>query len=454
MANIQFGGLASGLDTNALISGLVKAERRPIELLQFQQARFQAQQGVLTILSGNLSSLKSAAQALSLSPDFSKRTATSSDTSVLTASADSTAQTGTYNVNVTTLAKAKSLQSSTSYTSTTAALGTGTLTIAVGTTNTSITIDGTNNTLTGLKDKINNSGAAVTASIVNVSATSTAEYRLVVQSKNTGTANAVTISGTLAGGSDPFAGGGTVVQAAADAQFTVNGLSVTRGSNTVSDVIAGVSFSLLKEGGASSTVTVANDTAAIKSAVQKFVDAYNAAVKVGNDQFKLDPNTKRQGALAGDPVLRGVASRLRAALTAPGGNLTGFKTVSDIGISFQKDGTLKLDDTKLSSALSSNLEGVKNLFITTQNGIGKRIPEVVDGFIRSVTGALTARQNGITASVTSIDKKIEREEQRIAAFEKNLTAQFTALEKLMSQFNQQSQYLSQQLTGLSFGRRS
>lgn len=452
MATIQFGGLASGLDTNALISGLVKAERRPIELLQFQQARFQTQQGVLTLLSGNLSSLKSAAQALSLSTDFSKRTATSSDTSVLTASADSTAQTGTYNLSVTTLAKAKSLQSSTSYTSTTAALGTGTLTIAVGTTNTNITVDATNNTLSGLKDAINNSGAAVTASIVNVSATSTAEYRLVVQSKNTGTANAVTISGTLAGGSDPFAGGGTVVQAAADAVFTVNGLSVTRGSNTVSDVIVGVSFSLLKEGGASSTVTVANDTAAIKSAVQKFVDAYNAVVKIGNDQFKSDPTTKRQGTLAGDPVLRGVASRLRAALTAPGANLTGFKTVSEVGISFQKDGTLKLDDAKLSSALSSNFDGVKNLFIATQNGVGKRIPETVDGFIRSVTGALTARQNGISGSIASIDKKIVREEQRIAAFEKNLTAQFTALEKLVSQFNGQSQYLSRQLTGLSSRR--
>lgn len=443
MANVQLGGLATGLDTNALISGLVKAERRSIDLLQGQQIRFQAQQGVLTTLSGNLANLKSAAQALSLSTDFDKRAAASSDTSVLTATADSTAQTGIYNISVTSLAKAQSIQS-TSYTSTTATLGTGTLTITVGGTNTTVTVDATNNTVASLKDGINNSGAVVTASIVNVG-TSTPDYRLVVQSKNTGTANAVTISSSLSGGSDPFVGGGTVVQAAADAQFTVNGLSVSRSSNTISDVIAGVSFTLFKESGASATVTVSNDTAALKASMQKFIDAYNAVVKLGNDQFKLDPSTNRQGTLAADPILRGALSRLRAAVSASGGNGSGFKNLSDIGIGFQKDGTLKLDDGKLIGALTSNPDSVENLFISSQNGIGKRIPTIVDAYISSAGGALTARQNGLSASIASLDKKILREEQRIAAFEKNLIDQFTSLEKLVNQFNKQSQFLSQYL---------
>ncbi|MBI3302271.1 MAG: flagellar filament capping protein FliD, partial [Deltaproteobacteria bacterium] len=263
----------------------------------------------------------------------------------------------------------------------------------------------------------------------------------------------VTITSSLTGGSDPFAGGGMVVQAAADAQFTVNGLSVTRSSNTVSDVISGVTLSLLKEGGASSTVTVASDTSAVKSDIQKFVDAYNAVAKIARDQFTLDPTTNRQGALAGDPVLRNAVSRLRAAISAAGPNDTGANNLSDIGISFQKDGSLKVDDAKLSSALSSNLTGASNLFLGSQNGIGKRIPETVDSFIKAVSGSLTARQNGINASLARLDKKIAREEQRISTFEKNLIDQFSALEKLVSSFNAQGQFLSGQLGALNSVRR-
>ena len=134
---------------------------------------------------------------------------------------------GSYSIVVDRLAAAKTIRS-TSFASTTAAIGTGTLTLTVGSTNTSVTVDGTNNTLTGLKDAINGSGAAVTASIVNVGTSGSPDYRLVVQSKETGTENTVTISGTLAGGADPFSGGGEVVQAAADALFSINGLTVTR----------------------------------------------------------------------------------------------------------------------------------------------------------------------------------------------------------------------------------
>ena len=330
-------------------------------------------------------------------------------------------------------------------------MGTGTLTITVGSTSTNITVDSSNNTLTGLKDAINDSGADVNASIINVSSSSTPDYRLVVQSKNTGTDNAATLSGTSG---LIFADTGTQVQAAADAKFSVNGLTVTRSSNTVSDVISGVTFTLLKEGDAngtvdandsSSKVTVSSDTAGLKSAIQSLVDAYNTVAKLINDQFELDPDTNKQGTLAGDPVLRGVLSRLRKEFSTPGGNETSFTYLSDIGISFQRDGTLKIDDGKLTSALDSDPTGVSKLFLSSQNGIGKRIPDMVADFISSIDGTLTFRQNGITASIANIDNKIAREEGRIAAFEKRLIEQFTTLEQLVSQLNAQSNFLAQQL---------
>jgi flagellar hook-associated protein 2 len=453
MATVQFSGLVTGLDTNALIAGLVKAEQGPINILQGQKAVLQAQQGVYTTVVSSLASLKTAAQSLSLSTDFNKKAVASSDSTVVTASADSTALAGYNTVIVDTLAKAQSIQS-TSFTNSTDAIGTGTLTIQLGATSTPITIDASNNTLAGLKSAINSSGAAVTASIVNVGTSASPDYRLIVQSKDTGIASAVTITSTLAGGTDPFAGGGEVVQAAADAILSVNGLTLKRSSNTVSDVIPGVTFVLLKEGDhdgvassadASANVTISVDGSAVASSIKQFVDSYNAVNKIVNGQFTLNPDTKRQGALAGDAALRGVISRLRAEISAPGGIGAGYKYLSDIGIDFQKDGSLTLDDAKLSNALKTDPNGVSNLFSLLQNGIGKRVPDAVDDFVSSVNGSLTFREKGIQDSIDRIDKKVTSEQDRINALQDRLTQQFSDLEKLVGQLKSQGDFLLQSL---------
>ena len=457
MANVQFGGLITGLDTKSLIAGLVAAESRPINLLQDQKTVLQAKQGVYASLVGALGGLKSDAQALSLAGDFNKRAADSSDATVLKASADSTAQQGFGRIVVDTLAKAQSIQS-TGFASASDTIGTGSLTLQVGGTATTITIDATNNTLTGLQNAILSSGAKVTAAIVNVGSSATPDFRLVVQSKDTGVANAVTISGALSGGVDPFAGGGHVVQAASDALVSVNGLTVSRSSNTISDVIPGVTLVLLKEGNhdgiindadASADVTVSSDNSAIQDSIQQFIDSYNAVNKIVNDQFTVNQNTQRQGTLAGDASLRGVMSRLRNELSQPGGIGVGLKYLSDIGISFQKDGSLTLDESKLNNALDTDPTGVSNLFTLVQNGVGKRIPDTVDDFIGSLDGTLTARQKGLQSDIDRIDDKIASEQDRVAALQDRLTQQFSALEQLVSQLKSQGDFLSQQLSALS-----
>ena len=261
MANVQFGGLITGLDTNALIAGLVKAEHRSIDVLAAQKVRFQAQDAVITAVVGDLAKVRSAAQSLALSTDFQKKTASSSDASVLSVSASSAASTGNIDIVVDSLASAQTVQS-TSFTASTAAIGTGTLTISAGGKTTSIVVDGTNNTLSGLRDTINDADGNVTATIVNVGA-ATADYRLILRSNNTGIANAVTVAGTLTGAADPFAGGGQIVQTAADAVFSVNGLTVRRSSNKVADVVAGLSISLVGEGDRDGIVEITDRAAQI-----------------------------------------------------------------------------------------------------------------------------------------------------------------------------------------------
>lgn len=456
MANVQFGGLISGLDVNALITGLVKAESRSIDVLKGQKVGFQAKDAVITSVIGALGSLRSSAQNLSVSTDFTRRTAASSNDTVLTASASTAAQVGTSLISVDKLARAQSIQS-TSFTGTTAAIGTGTLTLTIGGIDTSVVIDGTNNTLSGLKDAINNSGAKVNATIVNVGA-ATADYRLVVESEATGTANAVTISGTLAGGSDPFSAGGEVVQAAGDARLSVNGLTVTRASNTISDVLSGVTLTLLNEGDGdgliestdpTAKVTIANDGGSIQTSIGKLITSFNAVNKIINDQFSLNPNSERQGAAAGDASLRGVVTRLRREFSAAGGTSPSYRSLSDIGISFQKDGSLALDAAKLEKTLNDDATAVSHLFIGLQNGLGKRVPDVVDDFVSAIDGTLTFRQIGIGQSIKRIDAKIIHEETRIASLELRLTKQFSALEKIVSQLKAQGDFLTQQISALN-----
>ncbi len=457
MANIQFGGLISGLDTNALITGLGNAERGQVNVLKGQKTVLLAQQGVYTSLVSALARLKSAAQNLSLSSDFSKKSAVSSDSSVLTASADSSALAGNNTVIVDTLAKAQSVKSIT-FNSSSAAIGTGSLTLQVGSKSTIVIVDSSNNTLSSLKSAINGSGAAVSASIVNAGSEAAPDYRLIVQSKESGTDNAITIGGTLTGGDDPFVSGGQIVQAAANAVLSVNGLTVSRSSNTVSDVLPGVTLSLLKEGDhdgvvnsldATAKVAVSADRSALSGSIKNIIDSYNAVNKIVNGQFSLDPNTKRQGTLAGDSAVRAVIGRLRAELSAPGGIGAGIASISDIGISFQKDGSLTLDDSKLASALASDPTGVGNLFALVQNGIGKRIPDAIDGFISPIGGSLISRQQGVQNNIDRIDAKVASEEKRIANLQDRLAQQFTSLEKLLSQLKSQGDFLTQQLGALS-----
>ncbi len=457
MANVQFGGLITGLDTNALISSLVKAEQRPSVLLQGQKTTLQAQQGIYSAVIASLAGLKSAAQNLSLADDFNRKSVSSSDPTVLTATADAAASAGSNSIIVDTLAKAQSIESI-AFGSATDAIGTGTLTIHVGADSTNITLDNTNNTLSGLRAAINSSGAAVNAAIVNVGTSATPDYRLVVQSKNTGTENAVTITGSLSAGADPFIGGGQIVQAAADALFAVNGLTVTRGSNTISDVVPGVTFTLLKEGDhdgvvestdGAANLAVAVDSGAIQDAIHELADNYNTVNKIINDQFTLNPDSKRQGALAGDAGLRGVISRLRNELSRAGGIGAGIAFISDIGINFAKDGSLTVDDAKLSHALETDAVGVSNLFNLTQNGIGKRVPDAVDNFISSLDGTLTSRQKGLQQSIDRIDQKVASENSRIAALQARLTKQFSDLESVVSQLKKQGDFLAQQVSALS-----
>ena len=387
MASSAPGIGSSILDVNSIVTQLMQAEQRPFTVLATKEAKYQAQLTAYGSLKGALSSFQSTVAALAAPAKFSAVTASLADTTVASASASATAAAGSYSLTVDTLAQAHKLKSA-AFAATSTTLGSGTLTISFGTysadtftlnpdkASKTIAISAGQSSLAGVRDAINAANAGVTAGIVNDGTGN----RLVITSKDSGVANnlritvvdddlantdnaglsqlmydARTISGTKRL---------TETVAAQNAALTIDGIAISKASNTITDAIQGVTLNLLKANTPSTTtLTVARDTAGIQTAVQSFVKAYNDLNKTITGLSQYDAANKKGSTLTGDATLASVQSQLRGmfntALSTAGGNLT---RLSDIGITFQKNGTLVLDSSKLSTALSDTTKDVSTLF--------------------------------------------------------------------------------------------
>jgi len=378
-------GIGSNLDVNGIVSQLMTIERQPINDLVKKEASFQAKLTAYGSLRGALSSFQSSVASLNNPLKFNSVNASVGDSSIATASASTIAASGTYNLEVSSLARAQSLVSG-AFTNVTDAVGTGTLTFQfydtkTGTVNssmpaTTITIDAAHNSLAGIRDAVNSANAGVTATIVNDGTGN----KLVFSSNTTGTANSLKISvadndgnNTDASGLsqlayDPAgtAGSGknlTESQSAQDAVLKVNGLTVTKSTNTVTDAIQGVTLTLKATTTAPTTVSVARDTSAVTSLVDSFVKAYNDLNKTISDLSAYDASTKQAGLLQGDSTVRSIQYQIRSMLGKSIMGVDGSMTnLSNIGVTFQKDGTLALDTSKLQNALNTNPDSVTGLF--------------------------------------------------------------------------------------------
>lgn len=452
MAGLSSPGIGSGLDINGLVTKLMEVEQAPVKALNTKEAGFQAKLTAYGSLKGALSAVQSTAKALTLAATFTSRTAAVSDATIFSASADTTAAAGVYSVAVTQLAKYHTVRSNTDYAATAATFNTGTLALKVGAGATvNITIDSGNNTLAGIRQAINDANAGVTAAIVNDGSTN----RLVLTSKTLGSSGAITATATDSGSGGTHALSGldssalVQVQAADDAQFSVNGFAVTRSSNTISDVVEGVTLNLIKVG--SGNVTVSANTGATTAAINGFVKAYNEAVKQLQSASAYDAANKRASVLTGDSTARSIGEALRTlAQTTVSGVGGGVTTLSSIGITLQKDGTLLADGTRVAAALADPAKDVAALFRSTNagnQGVAVRFNEAMESIIGS-SGLIASRTEGISTSIKDIGKRREALALHLTKIESRYRAQFSALDRLVANMSQTSQYLSQQLANL------
>lgn len=379
-------GIGSGLDVNGIVSQLMSVERGPLIALNAKEARQQTQLTAFGTLKGALSAFQNSLSALSSLNNFNTNTAKLVDSSLANVSAGSSATSGNYDVEIQSLAQSQKLKSI-NFASTNTTIGSGTLTVQFGTYSggaftlnpdkaaQTITIAPGQSTLSGIRDAINKANAGISASIVNDGSGD----RIVITAKDTGLSNALKLTVSDDDGNhtdnaglsqlayDASTGGIsnlTETVAASNATMVIDGIPISKSSNTITDAIEGVTFNLLKADiGAVTTLNVARNTAGIEKSISSFVGAYNDLNKTIGDLSRYNSETKQASVLTGDFTVRSIQNQLRSVLSEPlktaGG---GLSILAEAGITFQADGSLKFDSSKLSEIINDPSKDIATLF--------------------------------------------------------------------------------------------
>jgi len=360
MGTITFSGLASGLDTDTIIKQLMSIERRPVDRMQ---AKVTAYQNALTMydnISSKLETFESAATNLDASWEFKVKQATSSDEDVLTATTTYAADIANHTIQVQQLARAES-EVSQGYASTQDHVGTGVFKIKVGDSDwIEITLAEGNDTLNNLKNAINASDADVKASIIN-DGDASSPYRLVVTSNNTGEAYSIEMDASgLSGGTTPvFTDGdpGEPGQKAQNAVLVVDGVTINKSKNTITDLFNGVTLELHSTSTSDVTLKIESDTDGLKGKIKSFVTAYNDLYSfLKSSRSNSDYSTERSTLLQLELGLRGIFSNHINGLTGK------YQYLSQAGLRFDQSGDLTFDESDFEDAVKDDFEGVMKLF--------------------------------------------------------------------------------------------
>jgi flagellar hook-associated protein 2 len=464
MATVSSAGIGSGLDVESIVTKLMSIEQRPVAQLKSQASTIQTKISAFGQLQSAVSTFRDAAASLGRTTTWGATTASSSDTSVRVSTSDN-AVAGNYAISVQSLAAPQSAVTR-SYESADTLVGAGTLRVEIGSFGQAgfapqpnldaMNIDiSASDTLTTVRNKINAAGAGVSAIIVN----DATGARIIISSTNPGTGNVFRTSGDGGAadfGFDPSTEGNamTQTQAAADAQLTINGLAVTSSSNTLTDVIQGLTINVTAPTTGTAQISVVQDNDSLKKSVDAFVEAYNGLAKMLRTQTKYDEATKTAGALQGDSTAVSLQRQLRNLLTSESPASSVYATINAVGVSMQSDGTLKVDSAKLTTALNTNPNEVKKLFsaYTAQaneddpdvNGIATRLRLFADEVL-GTDGSLTTKAAGLNSTLTLNQKRQDELTDRLALTEARLRAQYTSLDTNMAKMSALNSYITNQV---------
>ncbi|WP_297458355.1 flagellar filament capping protein FliD [Ferrovum sp.] len=412
---------SSSIDVASIVGQLMQVESQPMTQLQNEQSGFKSTITALNTVQGAVSSFQTAVQALTSLGQYQSYT-TSSSNSAVSATASTSAIPGSYSVSVSQLAQAQSLVAA-GQTSETAPIGTGattTLNFTLGTISggtlssgtysgatftpngsgtKSVTINSSNDSLSGIASAINAAGIGVTATVVDNG--SSTPYQLVLTGPS-GVSNSMQISvsgdATLssllsynpAGTQDL-----TQVSAAQNAQLTVNGIALSQASNTVSNAVQGLTFNLTGTTASPATVSVTQNTGAVTTAVNNLVSAYNALNTAIQGVSSYDGSTNTAGPLFGDPMVNNIQNQIRSILNTPiSGTTSVYSTLAEIGVTFQQDGSMAVNSSQLNTALATSPADIASLFST----VGK----ATDGLVQYANSSTSTQPGTYAVNVSQV----------------------------------------------------
>jgi flagellar hook-associated protein 2 len=456
MTGLTVTGMGTGLDISSLVSQLVSAEGDAKKTqLTNEETKLTAQFSAVATLKSALSSVQSSLGKLDQASDFTALTATAGNPDLFSATVDTTAATGRYQVETLRLAQAHKLTSATAASDATFGGTSGnSLTLTVN--GKALKIDlSTAKTLSGIRDAINaaTDNPGVQATIVNAG---NGQQALVLTAANTGYANRIDVTESLDSGTslglttaNRDTDGNTLTDLTdLDAAATIDGIQVTSSTNDLSNAIDGVTLSLTAaDPGNPTTLTVGLDTASISSAVTGFVKSYNSLLSTLTSVSGYKGQGATQPALFGDSMTRGIGDRLRSILGSSVSGVSGdFSSLSAIGITTSLDGTLSVDSAKLNAALAADPRAVSDLF-AADGGYATRLDGILSSFLDS-GGILDSRSAGIQSSIDDVTARTDALNQHLTDLQDRYTEQFNAMDSLIAQLNSTSTYLTQQLDSL------
>lgn len=469
---ITANGIGSGLDINSLVSQLMTLEQRPLTNMAKKEASYQAKLSAFGQVKSVLSAFQTSLTALKDAAKFTATRATVGSDAGFTASSASTAAASSYAVKVEQLATTQRVATSATTTFVPAVPDPAdppvpnALTINFGTytagppagfaadADRKVTLDFTGSTIEDLRDAINaDSTLGIKASLVD---NGTAK-QLVFTGTGTGAEKAFSLSGTGSLAALQYSPDATTtssdtvynLQSAQDAIVDIDGIQISRGSNTVNDAIEGVTLSLTKETSTAANLTIADDRSQAKGAIDSFIKAYNETLSTLKNLTGYDAEKGTSSTLTGDATARGIQNQLRNLVGSALGGLGNTTRLSEIGITFQRDGALKADSTKLDAALADPARNVAEFFAGKDDvkGFADTLSTRLDDLL-GTSGMLNSRTDGINASIKALDKQRENLLTRLESVEKRYRAQFTALDTMIASMSQTSTYLTQQLANL------
>lgn len=439
-------GLGSGLDVDSIVTSLMALEERPLTLLNQKEAKVQANISAMGSLKSALSSLQSSLTALGKEDTFRSTATQSSDSAVFTASSSTTATTANYAVTVNRLAQAHKVGSSAFADTATFGGGAGdaiTLTLD----SKSFTLDlSTAQTLSQIQSTINTelNATGVTAGLITGDS---GQQTLTLTASDTGYDNRVQLSygGAINASTFNFSmlnrDSDNVLLAAEaelDSSVTIDGVSVTRSSNSITDAVAGLTLNLKTEG--SANVTISSDSSSATSAVNSFVTSLN-------DVLSQVKSISSSG-VGNSSVMRSIEFQISAIINAGQTGLGSYAYLSQLGVTTKEGGGMTFDSTQLTAALTDDIEGVINYFSDSSKGFGVRMEGMLDSFLQS-GGVIDSIVNGAKSEVTTIARNRDLMEQRLVSTEARLRSQFESLDTLMSSMQTTSSYLTSQLESIA-----